>query len=422
MRWPWLIAWLVLWSADGRGVAAATTSQSPQATDAESDWPVVISRLRQQLEEWPGHATTRKELAVAYNNYGVQLANQGQFTQAAQAMEEALRIDTSDSQFKTNLANVHLHLARQAFLGHQLSTAKDEADRAVTLNPDLAQAYALLGEIEYTQEHLREAKDAWGKALALDPSLQEVREHLTQLNQELPVESKFKKLSQAFFDIRYTGASQQPADFDVRDVLLRARREVGSDFNVWLTQKLVVLVYSAEEFRRLRQDMPDWVAGQYDGKIRVPLPNRSSDSEAVVRTFFHEYTHAIVHEVSENLCPTWFNEGLAEYEAWKHSQPPWTLLRQAQAKGALVPWAELSKQFSTALPGSQVALAYEESHNIVRYLVDRYGFWRMRQLLKTVAGGQTLEHAMTEQLHIKFPRLESDWKGWLQDALSPSTH
>jgi len=267
---------------------------------------------------------------------------------------------------------------------------------------------------------VKEAQAAWKRALELDPALVDIQKRLEQLNQELPVESHFGRLSQAYFDIRYTEGLERSTGFDIQETLLEARRTTGSDFAFWPKHKLVVLVYSAEQFRALRQDTPDWVAGQYDGKIRVPLPNSDLDRNAVTRILFHEYTHALVHEVANNRCPTWFNEGLAEYEAWKNEQPPLSALRQAVANGQLIPWNDLSSRFSTEASAQEVVLAYEQSYSIVRYLVERYGFWRIRRILSAVGAGAPLDDILPKEFHIKLIRLEADWRKWLEERLITS--
>ena len=404
--WVWMLL----------AVIGPTPAATPEQDAAESqpNWPVVIAQLRQQLDRMPGSAHLHQQLAVAHNNYGVSLGEHGRLTEATQQLEEAVRLDPSNSQFRHNLAALHLQAAHAAYRAHQTQGAKEAIDRALTAEPTTAEAYALLGEIEYNSQRLKEAKAAWQQALAMNPSLEDVRQRLGQITQELPVESQFERLSQFYFDIRYTETLERSAGFDIQETLLEARRVIGSDFAYWPTHKLVVLVYSAQQFRQLRQDTPEWVAGQFDGKIRIPLPGREFDQETVTRILFHEYTHAVVHDLTERRCPAWLNEGLAEYEAWKSQQPPWLMLRQAVATGRLIPWATLSAQFSASSSAQDAALAYEQSHSIVRYLVERYGFWRIRRLLQAVTTGTPLDVAMATEFHLKPTRLEDNWRIWLQ--------
>ena len=400
-----------LWLVGGGSVQA---DEEPDATD----WPAVISRLQQEVYQRPGHALTRQQLAIAYNNYGVSLGQQGQWTVAIEQLREALRLDEKNGQFRVNLSNIFYNKAQSAFQQRQVQEALEALEEAVTVNPKFPEAYTLLGEIEYGRQRLKEAKAAWEQAVALDAGQAEAAKRLAQVTQELPVESKFERVSQAYFDIRYEGELERPAGFDVREALLDARRRVGADFANWPKYRLVVLLYSAESFRVLRQETPDWVAGQFDGKIRVPLPNGRLDPKSVTQIVFHEYTHAIVQDLANGKCPTWLNEGLAEYEGRREGPSVLVQLVAAYGRERLIPWEQLSDQFSTKLPVDEVALGYQESYSIARYLATRYGFWRIRRLLKTIADGRPWQSALSEEFRVKLTRLEAQWREWLPELFA----
>ncbi|MBI3312100.1 MAG: tetratricopeptide repeat protein, partial [Candidatus Omnitrophica bacterium] len=243
--------------------ASGEAAQRPSIT-SDPDWPLVIAKLRQQMDGMPERTAVRQQLAIAHNNYAVSLADQGLLDDAIRQLQEAVRLEPSNVEFRKNLALIHLKSAQAAYQAHHAQRAKQALDRAIAIAPDLAPSYVLLGELEYTSQRLKEAEAAWQKAVALDPTLTDVKKKLDRLAQEKPVEAKFEKLSQLYFDLRYTEGLPRSASFDIQETLLKARREVGSDFACWPTQKLVVLIYSAEQFRRLRQDTPEWVGGQYD--------------------------------------------------------------------------------------------------------------------------------------------------------------
>jgi tetratricopeptide (TPR) repeat protein len=394
-------------------VAASPCFIAQGATEEVTDWPTVITKLRRESHSHPGSRHIREQLAIALNNYGVRLADEGKVELARAQLREAMALAPEDNQFPKNLASIYLNEAHELFQRRQTREAKAAVQEAIALDPALAQAYALLGEIEYNSQQLANAKAAWQRAVALDPEMTELSARLEQVTQELPVESKFERLSQAYFDIRYEEQLERPAGFDIRDALLEARREVGSDFAHWPKYRLVVLVYSAPSFRALRQEVPEWVGGQYDGKIRVPLPDGELDAGMVKQILFHEYTHALVHDLGKGTCPVWFNEGLAEYEGRKHGPQHLDQLVTAIQHQQVVPWEELDGQFSASLSVDQVALGYQQSYSIVRYLVERYGFWRIRRILTAVATGEPLAEVLVREFHVKLDRLRTNWNAWL---------
>lgn len=401
-------ALLALLLAGGWSLELAAAERAP-TPESDTDWAEQIERLRGQGE----NPSTLQQLAASYNNYGVSLANQGQLPEAVQQLEEALRLEPANASFQSNLSAIHVKLAQAAYEAHNLTAAKEEITHALLLNPKDSVAYATLGSIEYQRQHLKEAKAAWEQTLSLDPSLQDIHEKLAQLNRELPVESSFEKLSQLYFDLRYTSELERSTGFDLRDALLDARRKVGSDFACWPKSKLVVLIYNSAQFRDLRQSTPEWVGGQYDGKIRVPLPGKEFDEATVRRILFHEYTHAVVYELVERRCPLWFNEGLAEYEGWKEHPSSWSLLRRALSEPHSLSWAALAGSSWSTLSAHDASLAYQQAHSIVCYLAERYGVWRIRRVLKALANETPLETAFSQEFHVKPARLEENWRQWL---------
>ena len=409
MRPLWLVLSAAIWLS---GSLASAEDPAPEAPD----WPTVIAQLQQQLYERPGMAHLRQQLATAYNNYGVKLGEQRQWHEAIAQLERARELDPSNQQFTTNLSMLYANQAQAEYGAHQLNDAADFIHKALVVNPALAKGYAMLGQIEYDRQRLKEAKAAWQQAVVLDPNLPGIAQQLAQVTDELPVESKFERLAQASFDLRYEEKLQSPVGFDIRDALLDARRSVGSDFSYWPKQKIVVLIYSAESFRQLRRDTPEWVGGQFDGKIRVPMPSAQLSSATVKQIIFHEYTHAVIADLTAGKCPRWFNEGLAEYEGRTQTAKSLQYLQRAYAAQQLLPLAGLSERFST-VQAEEAALVYDQSYSIVAYLLERYSWWRMRQLLKALGQGQPWDDAIADVCHLKTTKLEQQWRIWLPEFL-----
>ncbi len=412
---------IVLCAVVACGLSMPLICAEDQNAPNTTDWPTMIARLQQDLQQQPGLARIRQQLAIAYNNYGVNLGNEGRWDVAVQQLQESLRLDESNAQAKENLSRIHLNRAHEAYQQHQPQEALQAVEQALQVNPHLAQAYALRGEIEYDNQKLKEAKASWEQALKLDPSQTDIRKRLEQVTQELPVESDFERVSQASFDIRYQEGLESAIGFDVRDVLLQARREVGSDFAYWPKHRLVVLVYSAESFRKLRQETPEWVGGQFDGKIRVPLPSKQLNPQTVKAILFHEYTHAVIQDIANGKCPTWLNEGLAEYEGRRQMAGPMVQFLRAHQEGRLTPWKDLSDGFSMALTADAVSLSYQESYTIAAYLIERYGFWRIRRILKAVGEGQAWDAVLADEVRLKLKTLEANWQAWLPEFLQRSS-
>ncbi len=73
---------IILCAAVAGGLLAPLALAENQAAPDTTDWPTMIARLQQDLQRQPGLARTRQQLAIAYNNYGVSLGNEGRWDTA----------------------------------------------------------------------------------------------------------------------------------------------------------------------------------------------------------------------------------------------------------------------------------------------------------------------------------------------------
>ncbi len=390
---------------------------------AQENWSAMIQTLKQQVRNNRGDENLRNQLAIAHNNYAMALGNEKKWEDATRQMEEAVRLDRQNARFKKNLSLVHLNHAFQlyqepsrthSYQSYRHLKAKGLVEKALRLNSKLAPAYVLLGDIEYNNQQLPKAELAWQRAQRLDPAINGLAGRLDRVGRESKVESDMNSVADLHFTLRYDDSVKRSTGFDMRRVLQEARQDVGRDFQYRPEHKIVVLLYSKETFRKVREGAPEWLAGMFDGKIRVPMPESERDLGSVKGTVVHEYTHAVVHELSRGRVPHWFNEGLAEYQEAKFSKTskPARSLKQALDADGLLPWNQIESLFS-GRSIDQVRLGYEQSYSVVAYLAQRYGFWHMPRLLKQMAQGVSFEEALEQEFKSPAKRLEKDWKRWL---------
>ena len=79
-------------------------------------------------------------------------------------------------------ATKHMLSAQALFYRKSYWKALEETNKAMSLVPSSAQAYALKGSIYYKLGRKKEAKKSWQKAFKLDPSLTDVKESLKLVN------------------------------------------------------------------------------------------------------------------------------------------------------------------------------------------------------------------------------------------------
>jgi hypothetical protein len=164
-----------------------------------------------------------------------------------------------------------------------------------------------------------------------------------------------------------------------------------------LTPLHFVIASSNEEFaREASAGVPDWGVGcafPRRGLIVLKSPrivNYPLQMEAVV---VHEMAHVAAGRVLGRVdVPQWFDEGIAMSIAgeWRLEQSP--SLASAAAAGGLIPLSALERAF----PGGSdaAALAYAESFQAVRFLMEETGITEPGDLVRLIATEGDFDRAL----------------------------
>src|SRR5205807_4960616 len=89
---------------------------------------------------------------------------------------------------------------------------------------------------------------------------------------------------------------------------------VSSQLGCTAEEKIVTIVQSRDAYKKAT-DAAEWSGGQYDGRIRVPVPNLQQSSGQRMppgseQVLAHETTHACLAMLGE--WPSWLHEGMAQ--------------------------------------------------------------------------------------------------------------
>lgn len=439
---------------------AARLNNEGIAALEKHDYAGAVAAFEAALEAEPTDATIKRNLAIAYNNYGITLLGDDKFDEGIAALNKALEIEPYDEELLTNLARAYngrgvalieaknyeaaesylleaiRYLPSESAFQRNLAVAityrgkafyEQHLDakafytlrEALQYDPQSASTLMLLGEVCYKLQHVGWALYYFREAHRTDPErFGTLEERIERLEREAAVEGEFERQDYGTFDIRYDGDLK---DFDLkalRENLSDAYYTVGGLLGYYPARRIVVLVYSPEDFAGIRS-MPEWVAGIYDGKIRVPATKDMKDLE-VRRLIRHEYTHAVVGDLSKDKCAVWLNEGLAKYMEYyklgsgRADDDPGALLKKQFRAGKLVPFDELQGEFIKIKGRDKVSLAYEQAHSIVSYIVDAYGMWKIKRMLARYAEGEDTTTVLGREFHQTPARFEKEWLGSLR--------
>jgi tetratricopeptide (TPR) repeat protein len=377
----------------------------------------------------------------SYDEQAQQLISQGEYDKALDQLTSAVSLFPYDQGLKRSLLAAYLQVAQREMKQGRYAKAADYFGRAHELSPgstqlglmrgvalyygkdydgarselrqagDGAQPLFYLGKISYDTGDLPGALNLWRQALEKEPGNKEIRGIIEKAERELPVESRMDRGYSSMFDLSFDAELPPGLSSEVLDALESAYNSVGADLGIFPTTRIPVLLYTKSDYSLVTAG-PDWSGGLYDGKIRLPVGGISKVSKQLRAVIFHEYTHVLIAELTHGNIPTWLNEGLAEVEGQKEFKRQETELVKAAAKEELLSFKSLSGSFGK-MDGTEASLAYQQSHSIAEFMVSRYGWYAIQQILKHLGERESIESSVSLGLAdfaLDLPGVIAEWR------------
>jgi tetratricopeptide (TPR) repeat protein len=311
---------------------------------------------------------------------------------------------------QTPLAVELYNQGAEYFLKHEYVLARQTLQDSIAFDERNPFAYELLGDIDYQEQKPAEALENYKKAYRLRPN-KELRKKIEKLLREIPVEQKLTTLREENFVIQYQGELSPEEVKALTQSLEKMYQQVASDFGFHAKQPIAVTLYNEEDFKKVTE-LPHWFGGIYDGKIKLPSGQETFADPATQALMIHEITHAVVGAISAKQAPLWINEGLAEYEENKIKPGDHLILDVAIQSNSLLPVDQLMNEEDLVEKEDPLALGlfYEQSYSLTNYLVDRYGMFKVKELLIEFGKGKNSDEALSQVLKINTEDLEKEWK------------
>ncbi len=336
---------------------------------------VSTSATAQQASTRPGVANAAAWTALQERRYGVAY---GLFDTATTSTP-----DDASLQFGAGVAEL---------MRGRNTEARHRFEAALALDPGLTDASILLGQALYRNGDVVRAADAYGAALGRAPAHPDLLEPLGRWQHEMAVDRTLLALEGAHFVVRFHPADRGLAA-DALTVAEAAYARLAKALSAHPHRRVGVVLYTPEEFASVTH-LPDWAAGLYDGRIKVPLGGRPGVStDDLARVLDHEIVHAIVAATAGPTVPAWLNEGLAT--ALEPGGIDWA--ESFAAAPAANTFSGLTRGFRGLLP-PEARLAYAQSTRAVRHLLDRVGTNGMGALLKAIGEGRPFADAFRDTM------------------------
>lgn len=276
-------------------------------------------------------------------------------------------------------AGARLRKATQLLNANQPAEALAVTEAMLKDQGPQADLLALAGVAAQRGDQTAQAIQYFQQSLAMRQS-PAVERMLATARRELETDQSSEKLFGMRFLFRY----------DTREVTPEQARSIvpllDSEFNrisevlgCRAEERIVVVVQTVEAFRRTT-GAAEWAGGQYDGRIRVALPEGGGMGPGARRAFAHEITHACLANLGS--FPAWLHEGLAQ--KLSGDRPPaadLALVKQMARQNQLPSLKRLSGTWSRLSP-QHARVAYAAAYQAAEALFAAYGNDGARNLVR----------------------------------------
>jgi len=304
------------------------------------------------------------------------------------AYERALGLDPSLTSARVNLAIALLSQGRNR-------EALAEIEATLQEEPDHPDGLFLRGEALYREERMEEAIGSWRRAEEVSPSAR-TRKRLEKAEREQEVAGNYLRTGGAHFTLRLEAdGGGGGLEREILAFLEERFVDMVGRYNHLPESSIVVILYPMDDFHDVTQT-PKWTGGLFDGKIRVPVGGVVALNERLRRVLMHELTHAFVYSKTRGNCPTWLQEGLAQFEEG-----------QRASSGTLY---NLAKSYRTGR-GTQWGeeMDYAAALALTEYLLERYQLAALLQMLDRLRGGASEDEAARQVLGKEMEAVLQDW-------------
>ena len=307
------------------------------------------------------------------------------------------------------LVNLSYLLLRQS----QYAEALDYLERARRVDAQSPDVAKFMGWAYSGQNKLELAVQEWKKSLALraDP---EVVRALAKAQRDLQEEAGYREGRSAHFQVRYDGAAA-PQTL-VRDILRTLEAHyttIESVLNYNPPEAIGVVLYTGQAFVDITR-APAWAGALNDGRIRLPVQGLTEMNAELSRTLKHELTHSFITQKTRARCPTWIQEGVAQWmEGASAGDSASAFVANFDRNHQTVSLGALEGAW-IRLPGNEAMVAYAWALSVVEYMVKQGGPEDITRMLDQISAGNDAQTAAKNVLHMDYPELEEETVRYLR--------
>lgn len=313
-------------------------------------------------------------------------------------------------------------LAAQQLMHYE--KALEYFQKALKVNPDSFFLLFSIGRSNYELKYFEEAIEYWEKAAKIAKNEREQRavEDAIKAAKEMlaSTEGSTRDENQRFV-IHFAGNSQE----DLGEIAFDTLDEIFFQVTELLAYnpdvKINVVFFLTEEYYKINKD---WSAGAAQGiQIMIPLKSGYKSPDYIKGLLAHEFTHTIIHLKTNNRCPLWLNEGLAQYLEFTASNGSPEEMRYDYVSIYENEFVEKQSyvrlnEVPSYIGGSSrlnISKGYIASYLAVRCMADFYGEASFDSVLTALGQGKSIDEAMVEATGKDMSDFQQEFEGWLRN-------
>ncbi len=265
-----------------------------------------------------------------------------------------------------------------------LIEASQPAQALALLEPELKKRsdpglLALAGAAAWRADEPQRALELWKKSLAIQPNPQ-VQDLYDRVERETKGDQSSQRLVGTRVLLRYEGtAISVETAREMAQVVDQEFARISAQLGCTTQERIVTIAQSRDAYKKTTA-AAEWSAGQYDGRIRVPVFDRGSLDPDTRRTLSHETTHACLSMLGR--WPAWLQEGVAQYMSGQTLSAGDREQIATLAKAKQLPsLTKLGGDWS-GLDSSSARMAYGIALRAVEIFNQDFGGYGLRNLLR----------------------------------------
>src|SRR5256884_1366190 len=215
--------------------------------------------------------------------------------------------------------------------------------------------------------------------------------------------SKFQTVTNQDFVVRMSQREAAVYSDRALDLLQRAQNRLSEKYGLIPDQPTTVEIFPEQKDFAVRTfgipDNPGFLGVCFGHVVTANSPaSQTAHPASWEAVLWHEFCHVITLGLTRNRMPRWLSEGISVFEE-KQANPAWGQAMNARYREMvlgddLTPIRKLSAAFLSPKSPLHVQFAYYESSMVVEFLVQRFGFESLKQILHDLGEGTDINAAI----------------------------